>query len=332
VRHSDTSTSTSPAAPTDQQVSSVPSLILTQSQLDQAVDAAVERWVATGLTTEQEARLRSLHFEVAALQGLHLGEAMGKSVRVDDNAGGTGWFADVSPASDALFGNAKATTRRYTDAASAPAGRIDLLTTLMHEMGHTLGLADSYRLRDRNSIMYGHLTKGERRLPAAGQAKGATPFATDTTHFLSGAISIGTLPAGKSVTIVYSVQIEDPVLGGATQLSSQATVSGSNFSDVLSDDPNAVGAANPTVTLLARPPTTVVSLTRQSANPNKNASVTWQIVFADPVDGLTASSFCRRSASGVVGAVVSAPTETAGPPSTTWNISANTGTGDGTRD
>ena len=42
----------------------------------------------------------------------------------------------------------------------------------MHEIGHQLGLADSYSLVDRDSLMFGHLTTGERRLPPLRQADG----------------------------------------------------------------------------------------------------------------------------------------------------------------
>ena len=58
-----------------------------------------------------------------------------------------------------------------------------------------------------------------------------------------------TLPAGKSITIRFRVTI-DNVQPAVTQVSNQGTVSGSNFANVLTDDPNVVGAANPTVRLV----------------------------------------------------------------------------------
>ena len=45
---------------------------------------------------------------------------------------------------DAEFGNAESATRLTTDPTQAPAGHYDLLTTVMHEMGHALGLDDRY--------------------------------------------------------------------------------------------------------------------------------------------------------------------------------------------
>jgi uncharacterized repeat protein (TIGR01451 family) len=67
--------------------------------------------------------------------------------------------------------------------------------------------------------------------------------------------NIGTLPAGKSVTIMFNVTIDNPLPNGVCTVSNQGTVSGSNFSNVLTDDPSVGGASNPTVTDIFIPPT-----------------------------------------------------------------------------
>ena len=245
-----------------QSQSVVDSSTLSQEQLDSVVSAATSRWEATGLTSDQLARLRGMKFEVAAMNGDRLGETAGDVIHVSNNAGGNGWFIDASPQSDALFNTVTAATRRYTESTASPAGKVDLLTTILHEMGHALGLPDTYRLQDRNDIMYGQLTKGERRLPAKDEAKGAVPFAGNASHFLSGAlnpITIGTLPAGKSVIITYQVQLENPITPNSTsQISSQATVHSTtaSFSDVTSTDVagGVATGSGPTITLLAIPP------------------------------------------------------------------------------
>ena len=103
---------------------------------------------------------------MADLPSIYLGEADGGRIRVDNNAGGNGWFMDANGASESVFGQETSATRHYTDPASDAAGRVDLLTTILHEMGHAIGLPDSYAEQDRDSLMYGFLTKGERRLPA----------------------------------------------------------------------------------------------------------------------------------------------------------------------
>jgi len=70
-------------------------------------------------------------------------------------------------------------------------------------------------------------------------------------------LSIGTLPAGESVTITFNVTVNDPFTGALPQVSNQGTVSGTNFSNVLTDDPAVGGAADPTVTPIDLPQVTV---------------------------------------------------------------------------
>jgi hypothetical protein len=262
---------------------------LDQRQLDSIVTASIDRWTATGLTQQQISTLRGLKFDVADLGGAYLGESAGSHIQVDRRAGGKGWFTSSDSSSDWLFSRAVSATRRYTNPTSAPAGHVDLLTAIQHEMGHRLGLDDSYAAKDRDSIMYGYLTVGERRLPTKGQAQYAK-FTNDTRqHFLtlanrtgearlnhaartaprrssvklssavddktlapSGAggtvsVNIGTLAPGDSVTITFQVVIDNPYSGGPN-VSNQGTVSGSNFSNVLTDDPAVGGASDPTLT------------------------------------------------------------------------------------
>src|SRR5690349_23567273 len=70
-------------------------------------------------------------------------------------------------------------------------------------------------------------------------------------------LSIGTLPAGESVTITFNVTVDNPFTGAMAQVSNQGTVSGSNFADVLTDDPDVGGAADPTVTPIDLPKVSV---------------------------------------------------------------------------
>ena len=165
------------------QPSNVP--LLKQIELYSLVTRAVDRWVATGLTGKQIAMLRNLKFEVAALPVAYLAEVANDDIRIDQDAGGKGWFVDSTPMDDVEFGEAVYGTRRYTNPAGAPAGRIDLLTAIEHEIGHKLGLLDSYAEADRDSIMYGYLTVGERRVPARGQAGSVKPATLKGSHFLS---------------------------------------------------------------------------------------------------------------------------------------------------
>ena len=176
---------------------------------------------------------------------------------MDRDAGGHGWFVGAGAEDDALFlpDEASSATRRYTDPASAPAGRIDLLTAILHEMGHALGLCDSYVEADRDRLMYGFLTKGERRLPtprdaAAATVLGGAPHAHP--HFLGTPLAIGDLPPGKTVTITYVVQINPGTTAIST--SNQGTVSGSNIASKVTNDPQTGAADDATVTPIHQPP------------------------------------------------------------------------------
>ncbi len=82
--------------------------------------------------------------------------------------------------------------------------------------------------------------------------------------------SVGTLLAGKTVHIQFQVTVNSPYEGGET-VSNQGTVSGSNFSDVLTDDPAVGGANDPTLTPILQIPT--VSAANAEANEPASGSV-----------------------------------------------------------
>ncbi|HTP11094.1 MAG TPA: PKD domain-containing protein, partial [Anaerolineae bacterium] len=63
-------------------------------------------------------------------------------------------------------------------------------------------------------------------------------------------VTIGPLPSNKSITIKFRASINDPIPAGILQVSNQGTVSGGNFSNVLTDDPDTGIANDPTVTPL----------------------------------------------------------------------------------
>jgi hypothetical protein len=64
-------------------------------------------------------------------------------------------------------------------------------------------------------------------------------------------VSIGTMQPGESVTITYNVAVSSTLSPSVTQISSQGTVSGSNFASVNTDDPETTTANDATVTSIA---------------------------------------------------------------------------------
>lgn len=121
---------------------------LTGTELQPVVDAAIEHWRNTPLTTKQRRALENLTVSVGNLRPGRLGEATGTSVLFDDNAAGFGWYVDQTPMD-------------LTD--DVVGARVDLMTVVLHEIGHVIGHNDTYRRAEQSDIMYGYLEPGERR-------------------------------------------------------------------------------------------------------------------------------------------------------------------------
>jgi hypothetical protein len=140
---------------------------LTPSALAPILAAAIRLWQSTGLTADQDAALRGVTVQIADLRGgyLALTPLASTVVTLDDNAAGYGWYVDPTPADSAEFPVPHG-TRLTTTPDRVPAGRMDLLTTVVHELGHVLGKDSDFNVRDRNDVMYAYLQTGERRLPA----------------------------------------------------------------------------------------------------------------------------------------------------------------------
>ena len=143
---------------------------LTQAALDLVVGAAISWWATAGLSATQIAMLQSLDFDVADLSGDALAYESSGGITIDSDAAGFGWFVDATPFDDFEFGYAVTDGWLWADPAQAPAGDMDLLTAVMHEMGHALGLGDTYAGGTQDNLMYGYLVTGERRLPGAADA------------------------------------------------------------------------------------------------------------------------------------------------------------------
>ena len=84
---------------------------------------------------------------------------------LDSDAAGHGWFIDSTPTQDEEFVSFDSTLRATES--SPAAGRMDLLTVVMHELGHVLGLADTDGPAGDSDLMIGTLLTGMRRNPAS---------------------------------------------------------------------------------------------------------------------------------------------------------------------
>ncbi len=139
--------------------------ILSADQLDFVVGAAIDR-LAEGFSLDATmlAVLNDgINFEVADLSGLTIGWTEGGTVLIDDDAAGYGWFVDETPADDVEFGLPGDNGELLADSFSDAFGQMDLLTVVMHELGHVLGYDDLTSEADAGDMMYEMLTSGTRR-------------------------------------------------------------------------------------------------------------------------------------------------------------------------
>ncbi len=121
---------------------------LGQEQLSLVVEQAILHWEEAGLTAAPLAAFRDVQVVIADLPGLQLGMATSSAIVLDVNAAGYGWSVEIDP----------------QDRETA-ASRMDLLTAVLHELGHVAGLADDYGAVDSADVMSGWLLPGVRRLP-----------------------------------------------------------------------------------------------------------------------------------------------------------------------
>jgi hypothetical protein len=114
--------------------------------------------------------------------GQTVGEGINATITLDDNAANYNWFIDPTPADNSEYLPTSNPYEWVAKAGSAAYGKMDMLSVLLHEYGHALGIEHS---ADNHDYMATTLTPGVRRLPSAdemalmqnliAQAKGDTP-------------------------------------------------------------------------------------------------------------------------------------------------------------
>jgi hypothetical protein len=132
---------------------------LSQDRLDALVSAALARLEDAGASEDQIDALATVEVRVGNLGDGVLGLSLPGRILIDADASGAGWFVDASPLDDVEFDADLNATE------SAALGRVDLLTVLLHELGHQLGAGDVDVLSHPENVMAESLTTGKRRLP-----------------------------------------------------------------------------------------------------------------------------------------------------------------------
>ena len=77
--------------------------ILSQSEVNLIVNAAIERWAAAGASAEELAAMRAVTFTVEGLDGRRIGSSEAGHIIIDSDAAGARWFIDATPGDDSEF-------------------------------------------------------------------------------------------------------------------------------------------------------------------------------------------------------------------------------------
>ena len=129
-------------------------VLQSQSELTPIVAAAIQRWAGTAGSQV----LAGVSVQIADLPGNLLGETIGKTILIDRDAAGYGWFIDPTPSDDSEF-TPLANHTMVALPQTAAQQHVDLLTVVMHEMGHVLGYSDD----SAGDLMNATLPLGVRR-------------------------------------------------------------------------------------------------------------------------------------------------------------------------
>ena len=122
---------------------------LTLAELNPIIEEAIQRWSLSGLVDDASLRqLNDVNFQITDLEGLMLGKATDTTAFIDNTAAGHGWFIDATPWDDSEFDIDDPVNNAMVASTGEANGRMDLLTAVMHELGHILGHGhnDSYDL------------------------------------------------------------------------------------------------------------------------------------------------------------------------------------------
>ncbi|MCA9179235.1 MAG: hypothetical protein KDB14_32460 [Planctomycetales bacterium] len=130
---------------------------ITAEQLEAVRLAALDMYAAAGVNASELAMLANVPIQIRDMDShSYLGLSAQNRILIDDNAAGAGWNVDVN--------------------AMPLPGQVDLLTTVLHELGHQLGHDDHFE--DSSDLMFGRLGAGEVRRLDGGLASGALSAGT----------------------------------------------------------------------------------------------------------------------------------------------------------
>jgi Bacterial Ig domain/PKD domain/Cohesin domain/Matrixin len=175
-----------------------------QADLDNELGAAVAEWQdvfsQAGMTAP--AALGAVTVALGDSPDATLAWTVDNTIWIDRDAAGHGWFVDPTPTNSEEFislGNGQ--DWRVSPDDIPAADHIDLLTALLHELGHVAGLGHS---NTPTSVMVFQLPQGTRRLPKVADVVAPKPIVATSIAAPSAAVAASPVSPAEPLRLVAS--------------------------------------------------------------------------------------------------------------------------------
>ncbi len=129
--------------------------LVTQSEVQALMPAAIDAWQGAGLDAADVRKLENVPVQVGNLGTSILGLEAAGVIMINQTAAGYNWYVNAGSASSQAFGLMGPVGEFVAAPGSPVANEVDLLTVLEHELGHVLGLADNAQAGDIMDITLG---------------------------------------------------------------------------------------------------------------------------------------------------------------------------------
>ena len=159
---------------------------------------------------------------------------LGTTITLDTDAAGSGWFIDSTPLMNEEFAVGANPWQFTALDGGAASGKIDLMTVLMHELGHVMGLGHVSSTVDGTRLMAGSIDPGIRRLPSSldlgtvETTPDASPLTPDQSQVWAPYLAHYTTTSDATPTTPL-IPINPARLVQAAQTPSHAGIFNSNF-------------------------------------------------------------------------------------------------------